>query len=93
MRYCGMGIRKESETCECTLSHFGLKPGSEITFVNEKISDITRPVSVKLKPQELKSIKSTSSTTRMSLPYKISETVFSVGHFRNVQFSLTGATK
>ena len=34
MWYCGMGIRKESETCEGTLSHFGLKPGSEI--VNEK---------------------------------------------------------
>ena len=47
MQYCGMGIRKESEACEGTLSHFGLKPGSGITFVSEKISDITRPVSVK----------------------------------------------
>ena len=43
-------IRKESETCEGTLSHFGLKPGSEIRFVNEKISDITLSVSVKLSP-------------------------------------------
>ena len=88
-----MGTRKESETCEGTLSHFGLKPGSEITFVNKKISDITQPVSVKLKPWELKSVKLTSSTTQMSLPYKISETVLSVGHFKNVQFSLTGGTK
>ena len=42
----GMGIRKESEACEGTLSHFGLKPCSEITFVIEKVLDITRPVSV-----------------------------------------------
>ena len=56
--------KEKNETREGTLSHFGLKPGlSEITFVNEKISDITRPVSVKLKPRELKPVKLTSSAT------------------------------
>ena len=40
----GQGFEKETEICEGTLSHFGLKPGPDITFVNEKISDITGPV-------------------------------------------------
>ena len=49
MRYCGMGIWKESETCEGTVESLQSEPGSNIMFVNEKNSDITGPVFVKLK--------------------------------------------
>ena len=58
----GWGFEKKVKL----VSHFGLKPGSEITFVNEKISEITRPVSVKLKPRELKPVKLTSSTLNVT---------------------------
>ena len=57
MGYCGMEMRKESETCEGILSHFCLKPGSEITFVNEKNLRNQPVVSVKLKTLELKPVK------------------------------------
>ena len=89
MRCCGMDVRKESETCEGTLSHFGLKPGSEITFVNEKNLRRHQAGFRKVKVRGVKASKLMSSTTKMSLPYKSSETVFFVGHFKNIQFSLT----
>ena len=45
----GWGFEKKVKPVKVGLSHFGRKPGSGITFVNEKISDITWPVFVKLK--------------------------------------------
>ena len=87
------GDSKESETCKGILSHFCLKLGSEITFVNEKNLRNHPVVSLKLKPLELKPVKLTSSATQMSLLYKSSETVFFIGHFKDIQFSLTGGTK
>ena len=48
----GWGFEKKAKPVNVRLSHFGLKPGSDITFVNEKISDITGPVFVKLKKSQ-----------------------------------------
>ena len=81
------------ETCEGTLSHFDLKPGSEITFVNEK--DLRHHLAGfhRVEAQELKPVKLMLSTIQMSLPYKSSKTVFSVGHFKNIMFSLTRGAK
>ena len=62
------------------MSHFCLKPDSEIMFVNEKNLRNHLAVSVKLKPWELNPVKLMSTATQMSLPYKSSETVFFVGH-------------
>ena len=70
MRYCGMVIRKESETCEGILSHFCLKPGSEITFVNEKNLTNHPAVSVKLKPLELKPVKFVISNSNVTAVQK-----------------------
>ena len=43
-----MGFEKKMKPLNILSSHFGLTPGSDITFVNEKISDITGLVFVKI---------------------------------------------
>ena len=43
-----MGFEKKVKPLNIWSSHFGLTPGSDIMFVNEKISDITGPVFVKI---------------------------------------------
>ena len=73
MRYFGIGIRKESEIREGTLSHLGLKPDSEITVVNEENLRHHPAGFRKVKAPGLKSRELTSSKAQMSLPYKSSE--------------------
>ena len=43
-----MGFEKKVKPLNIRWSHFGLTPSSDITFVNEKISDITGSVFVKI---------------------------------------------
>ena len=65
----GWGFEKKM-ICESTLSHLGLKSGTELTFVNEKNLRHHRAgfSKVKARVSYLKPVKLTSSGTQMSLP-------------------------